>query len=153
MGPISCSASARVLGVVADGEDAAVDAWVERLDAAVQHLGEAGHVRHVAHVETRLAQRLRRPAGAEQLDAQLAQSAREIDEPRLVRDAQKRPANVPETFRVLFVHISVERRFGCQSGRQIVEQRGSPVMPGRVSVLTRTSGAVAGRGACGRAER
>src|ERR1044071_3257518 len=99
---------ARVLGVVADGEDAAVDARVERLDAAVEHLREAGHFGPIAHVEPGLAQRLRRSARAEQLDAELAQRAREIDEPRLVRDAQKRPADVPETFRVLFIHKSVE---------------------------------------------
>jgi len=63
---------ARVLGVVADGEDAAVYARVERLDAAVQHLWETGHVRNIAHFQPRLAQRLRRPAGAEQFDAELA---------------------------------------------------------------------------------
>ena len=38
-----------VLGIVADGEDAAVDARVQRLDPAVEHLGKAGDLGDVAH--------------------------------------------------------------------------------------------------------
>jgi hypothetical protein len=93
-----------VLGVVAQREERAVDARVERLDAAVHHFGEAGHVRHVAHFEARLAQRLRRPARAQNLDAEASQVPREFDEAGLVRDAQERAAYRPETFGVLFSH-------------------------------------------------
>src|SRR5205085_948439 len=56
---------ARVFGVVADGEDASVYAWVQSLDATVQHFGEAGHVCNVAHLKPRVAQGLRRAARAE----------------------------------------------------------------------------------------
>ena len=37
-----------VLGIVADGEDAAVDARMQRLDPAVEHFGKAGHLGDVA---------------------------------------------------------------------------------------------------------
>ena len=94
---------AQVFGTLADGEDAAVYARVERLDATVQHFRKAGHVRHVAHFDSGLAQSSR-AAGAEELDAEAAQRARELDEAGLVRDAQERPADVPESFGVLFGH-------------------------------------------------
>ena len=46
MGSMPCSSSVgHVLRLVAAGEDAAVHRGVERLDAAVQHLREAGDCR------------------------------------------------------------------------------------------------------------
>ena len=45
---------------VAPREDAAVDLRVERLDAAVEHLGEARHLRYVHHRHARVSQELGR---------------------------------------------------------------------------------------------
>src|SRR5262249_41634192 len=78
----------QVLGVAADGEDAAVDARVQRLDAAVEDLGEAGDLGDVAHRQPGLGQRLAGAAGGDQLDAQPDQSAGQLDQPRLVADAE-----------------------------------------------------------------
>jgi hypothetical protein len=73
-----------IAGVVAAREDAAVDARVERLDAAAQHLGAARQRLDVLDLESGVAQRLRRAAGADELDAETAQPARELDQPAFV---------------------------------------------------------------------
>ncbi len=95
---------AHVLGVVAHGEERAVNARVERLDATVHHFGKAGHVRHVTHFDSGLAQSPRRPARAQNLNIEAAQMLCEFDEARLVGDAQERAADLPETFCILFSH-------------------------------------------------
>jgi hypothetical protein len=74
-----------VLGVVAQGEQAAVDLRVQRLDAAVHHLREAGDVGDVGDRELVLAEKLRGPAGADQLDVELVvQRAGELQQAGLV---------------------------------------------------------------------
>ena len=78
-----------VLGVAADGEQAAVDLWVQRLEAPVHHLGKAGQLGDVAHLQARLAQRVRRAAGRYELYARGRERGREFGEPRLVRDGQE----------------------------------------------------------------
>ena len=60
---------AGVLGVAADGEQAAVDLGVQGLDAAVHHLGKAGVRGDVGHGDAGVLQGLGRAAGRQDLDA------------------------------------------------------------------------------------
>src|SRR5262249_23514386 len=85
-----------VLGIVADGEDAAVDARMQRLDAAVEHLRKASHVGNVAHRQAGVGQRLARAAGGDQLDVEGDQAAREVEQAGLVADAEQGAANGTE---------------------------------------------------------
>jgi hypothetical protein len=79
-----------VRGVVASREDPRVNPGMERLDAAVEHLGKPGVARHVGHREPRFGQRLRRAAGRQQRVAARGERAREIDDAALVGDRQQR---------------------------------------------------------------
>src|SRR2546427_809792 len=56
-----------------------------------EHLGTAGQALDVQGVEPRIAQRLRGAARAHQLDAEVAQPARELDQPAFVGYRQQRP--------------------------------------------------------------
>ena len=82
-----------VLGVVAQREQAGVELRVQRLDAAVHDLREAGEVLDRADLEPGLAQRARGAAGGDELDAELGQAAREVDDAALVGDRQQRAAD------------------------------------------------------------
>ena len=64
-----CFGKLEIVGMIAAREDAAVDFRMERLDAAVHHFGEAGHVADVDHRQARIGQRLRGSAGRDQLEA------------------------------------------------------------------------------------
>ena len=68
----------QVLGPVAAGEDAAVDGGMQRFDAAVQHLREAGQLRDAAHLQPGLGQVALAAAGGEELRPQLQQPARQL---------------------------------------------------------------------------
>ena len=81
---------AHVLGVVAPGEDACVDRGVQRADAAVEHLREAGDVGDRLHLDARVGERPAGAAGGDQVVAVLDQAAREFDEPGLVADREQR---------------------------------------------------------------
>ena len=59
----------RVRGVVADRQQAAMHLRMQRLHPAVHHLGKAGEVRHVAHLQAGVGERLGGAAGRDQLDA------------------------------------------------------------------------------------
>ena len=59
-----------MLGVGADVQDAAVDARVQGLDPAIEHLGEASQLADFAHIQPALEQRLARPAGRDKVDAE-----------------------------------------------------------------------------------
>ena len=80
-----------VLGVAADVQNAAVHLRVKRLDPAIHHLRKARKVADVAHAEARIAQRLCRAAGGNEVHAQVREVLREINDSRLVRDADERP--------------------------------------------------------------
>jgi|GEM_PF-6315782 len=82
-----------MLGVVAHREQAAVDHRVQRLDAAVHHLREAGKVADVLHGQAGVAQRLGGAAGRDELDALVGQRAGEIDDSRLVGHGQQGAAD------------------------------------------------------------
>ncbi|OQA30912.1 MAG: hypothetical protein BWY57_02604 [Betaproteobacteria bacterium ADurb.Bin341] len=79
--------------IVAHREDAAMNRRVQRLDAAVHHLGKAGEVGDVEHVMPRLAQRLRGAPGRHQLDAVTNERGGKVGEPRLVADGQQGAAD------------------------------------------------------------
>ena len=79
--------------VVADRQQAGVEARMQRLDAPVHDLRKAREVLDRAHLEARRGKLGRRAAGRDELDAELGQAAREVDDPSLVRDGQQRPAD------------------------------------------------------------
>jgi hypothetical protein len=79
---------------VAASEEAAVDLRMERLHAPVEHLGESGVVAHLAHAEARVGEELRRPARRQELDAELREPLRQLDEAALVADAQECPSHL-----------------------------------------------------------
>ena len=76
--------------LVAQREQPAVDARMQRLHAAVHHLRHAGDAADVGHGEAGLDERLRRAAGGEDLDAALGKRAREVDDAGLVGDGDQR---------------------------------------------------------------
>ena len=76
-----------IVGAIAPGENAAVDGRMERLDASVHHLGEAGDRGDVRHREARLAQRARGTAGGNELEAAGGEAAAQIDDAGLVGNA------------------------------------------------------------------
>ena len=82
-----------VLGVAADVEEAAVDAGVERFDAAVEHFGEAGEVADVLDGEAGFAEGAGGAAGGDELDAEAGERFGEIDEAGLICHAEQRPAD------------------------------------------------------------
>src|SRR3546814_8417229 len=79
--------------VVADGEDAAVNGRVQRLDAAVHHLGKTGEVGDVEDSMPRPTHRLRRAAGRDEFDAVTDERGGEVGKARLVADGQERAAD------------------------------------------------------------
>ena len=82
-----------MLLVPADVQNAAVHLGMQRLHAPVQHLRKAGQVADVAHTESRLAQRARRPAGRDQLNAVRGQRAGKLDQAGLVGYGEQRAAD------------------------------------------------------------
>ena len=81
-----------MLGAPTVGEQTAVDARVEGLDPTVEHLRHARDGRDIGDRESRLAERLGRPAGRNELEAPLMQTAGELGDTGLVRDRQERSA-------------------------------------------------------------
>jgi hypothetical protein len=79
-----------MLRVVAHGEQAAMDQRVQRLHAAVHHLGEAGDVGHVAHLQAGIAQGAGGAAGGDQLHPALGETGGEFDHAALVGHRQQR---------------------------------------------------------------
>jgi len=75
-----------VRDVVAPCEQAAVDLRMQRLDAAVEHLGKAGVRGDLGHRDAGVGEQLRGAAGREQPNAERGEIARELDDARLVRN-------------------------------------------------------------------
>ncbi len=84
---------AQVLGVVAAGEQAGVELGMERLDAPVHDLREAGEVLDAADLQPGGHELPRGPARGDHLDAELGQPAGEVDDPALVGHGQQRTAH------------------------------------------------------------
>jgi hypothetical protein len=82
---------AHVGGIVAAGQQPAVDARVERLDAAVEDLRESGDIADRGHRHTGGLERGQGAAGGDHLVAEVDQPATEGGDPGLVVDAQQRP--------------------------------------------------------------
>src|SRR5207302_4311537 len=64
--------------VSANAEQRAMNLRMQGLNSAVHHLGNARDLRDVAHVDARVAQRLRGPAGADNLTAKAPQLLRNV---------------------------------------------------------------------------
>ena len=79
-----------VARVVAAGEQRAVHARVQRLDAAAEHLGDARQILDARRLQAVLAEVGRGAAGRDQLDAELDQAMRKLQQAGLVRDRDER---------------------------------------------------------------
>ena len=83
----------RVRRIVAHGQKPAVNHRVQGLDPAVHHLGKAGQVGYVAHVEPGIAQRLRGAAGRDKFHPARGQRLAQVHEAGLVGHRKQRPAD------------------------------------------------------------
>ena len=81
--------SLHVLVELAPREDAGMDARVERLDAAAQHLGSHGDRLHGGDGQAGLGQERRGASGRDELPAELGEAARELVDAFLVVDADQ----------------------------------------------------------------
>src|SRR6266545_25020 len=79
-----------VVGAIASREDAAVDARVQRLDAAAEHLGRLRHVLDARHRQSLLLEEGGRATARDELEAGLREPARERLELRLVVHGDQR---------------------------------------------------------------
>ncbi len=79
-----------VVGTMAPGENPAVDLGVQRLDAAVHHLGKAGHVGDVADRQTRRRQGPGGAPGGHQFHPQTGQAASQLGQAGFIRNTQNR---------------------------------------------------------------
>jgi hypothetical protein len=79
-----------VLGGVAHAEQAAVHRRVQGLDPPVHHLREAGEVGNVLHRQAGVGDRLARPAGGDEFDAQGGEGLGGLHEAGLVGDRDER---------------------------------------------------------------
>ncbi len=85
-------------GVVADREQTAMDGGMERLDAAVHHLGKAGHFRYVGDIEPGRDQRQPRAAGRNDLDAVIGERPRKLDQAGLVGNGNEGAGGAAQEF-------------------------------------------------------
>src|SRR3546814_17576456 len=79
--------------VGADGEEGARNGRVQRLDAAVHHLGKTGEVGDVEDSMPRPTHRPRRAAGRDEFDAVTDERGGEVGTARLVADGKERAAD------------------------------------------------------------
>src|SRR5205807_7014050 len=86
-----------VPGIAAHGQQPAVHRRVERLDPSIQDLRESGDLAEIRDRHAGAAERGRGPTGREDLDAEIAEAARELDDPGLVPDAEERPRDLHGT--------------------------------------------------------
>ena len=82
-----------MLLVAADVKQAAMDAGVQGLDTAVEHLRKAGQLAHVFDGEAGLAQCARRSAGGDQLHAKAGQRLGKFHQAGFVGHAEQCPPN------------------------------------------------------------
>ena len=115
----------RVPGVVADRQQAAMHGRVQRLDAAVHDLGEAGQVGYVARSNARRGDGLRRAAGRNELDLHGRQLGSEPGEPGLVGDGDQSAADGDEIGRGDLLGGDGHRQgSGTAGGRLRLTQKG-----------------------------
>ena len=82
-----------VLRYVPASEDACMDARMERLYAAVEHLGEPGHIGHLGDADAVLFQKPVCPACGDYFDSERGEGPCEVHDPILVGNADYRSAN------------------------------------------------------------
>ncbi len=90
MGVIWCSASAAMCS--GRSRRARSPPWttrVQRLDPAVEHFRESGHVAHVAHREAGVAQRAGRAAGGDEVPAEGGEALGELDQAGLIGNGEQ----------------------------------------------------------------
>jgi len=78
-----------VILVVAQEKKAAVDFWMQRLHAAVEHLGKTGDVGNVGDGEPGVAQRLRGAAGGDEFITGGNEGLGEIDEAGFIGNGEE----------------------------------------------------------------
>ena len=100
-----------MFGIVADGEETAMDLGMQGLDPPVHHLRKAGEVRYVAHVEARVAQRPGGAAGGNEVHPLRGEHVAKRDEPRLVRNRKKGAPDLDLIHIVLVISGLQPRRF------------------------------------------
>ena len=84
-----CSATAAtMLLVVANVQNAAVHLGVQRLHAAVEHLGKASQLGDVLHRNSGVAQQFRRASGGDQFHTHAGELPRKLHQSGLVGNAQ-----------------------------------------------------------------
>ena len=91
----------QIILALAPGQQPAMDARMQRLDPPVHHFGIAGDVGHVARLQPRIAQGLKRAAGGHQLHAGIAQRFGAFGEARLVGHRDQR---APDRHKVCVGH-------------------------------------------------
>ena len=89
-----------VLRLVPEGQDAAVDLGVERLDPAVHDFREPGDIRHLGHVDAVLSQQCGGPSRGQDLDAQSRQLFGKIDDTVLLGYANQRSFDLTHGCRI-----------------------------------------------------
>ena len=77
-----------VRGILAPMQDAAVNFGMQRLDAAIEHLGKAGEFRNIFDGDAGIAQQLGGASGGDEFDAEGGELAREVYQAGLVGNAQ-----------------------------------------------------------------
>ena len=85
--------------VVAQGEQAAVDHRVKRLDAAVHHLREACDLGDIFYIKARVAQGFGAAACGKKLDTACCEGCGQLNEARFVGDGEKRAVERGESGR------------------------------------------------------
>ena len=78
-----------VLGHITPRQQTTMDARVQGLDAAVQHLREAGHLRHFGDGQTRVGQQPRRATCRQERDVQSMQGLCKFDDAGFVRNREQ----------------------------------------------------------------
>ena len=78
--------SLHVRGQIAAGQQAPMHHGVQSFDAAIEHLGKAGDIGHLAHGQALVAQQLRGATGGDQAHAQSVQSMGEFGDAALIGD-------------------------------------------------------------------
>ena len=132
--------------VVAASEQAGVELRVQRLDAPAHDLREAREVVDRADLEPGGLERLGGAPGGDDLDAEVGEPLRELDDPRLVRHGEHRAADPDLAWlrhrRRTLVTTRSARGVGWQgrSGRR----RGRSAAPPRTAARARSGGACRG---------
>jgi hypothetical protein len=78
-----------VVRTVAPGEDAGVNAGMQRLDPAAEQLRHLGQLLHARNVQAHLLERRGGAAARDEIPAQVGESSGELDEARLVVHGQE----------------------------------------------------------------